>query len=61
MSVYPFNLLSFMHPFGVSDEIDEAFDHYFKLSMPFLDLKMGVQGVGLAFSFLLGGSREKSG
>ena len=52
-SIWPFNLLSIVHPFWISDKIDENFENLFKLNIPFLDLRIGVQGVGESFTFII--------
>lgn len=50
---WPFTLLSLFHPFRISDKIDIDFETQFSLDIPFLDMKIGVQGVGESFSFVI--------
>ena len=46
-------LTSFMvHPFSLDDNLDENLELFFGLSIPFLDCKIGVQGIDEAFSFV---------
>ena len=50
---WPFNLLSLFHPFRISEKIDIDFAEQFGLDINFLDLRLGVQGVGESFSFII--------
>lgn len=42
-----------VHPFSLDDNLDENLELFFGLSIPFLDCKIGVQGIDEAFSFVL--------
>ena len=50
---WPTKLLSLMHPFNVDPDLDENLEHYFNLNIPLLDFRVGVQGSGEAFSFVV--------
>ena len=42
-----------VHPFSLDDNLDENLELFFGLSIPFLDCKIGVQGIDEAFSFVI--------
>ena len=46
-------MLSLVHPFGMKDSLDENLEQFFGLCLPFLDFRIGVQGVEEAFSFII--------
>ena len=50
---WPFSLMSLFFPFRISDKIDIDFETQFALDIPFLDMRIGVQGVGESFSFVI--------
>jgi len=50
---WPTRILSLVHPFQLDVQLDENLELFFGLSIPFLDFKMGVQGCGEAFSFVI--------
>ena len=52
-SKWPTKLLALVHPFSLDDNLDENLELFFGLSIPFLDCKIGVQGIDEAFSFVL--------
>lgn len=41
-----------MHPFGLRDDIDEVLEDNLKLSIPFADSMVGIQGAGESMSFV---------
>lgn len=43
-----------MHPFSLDENLDENLELFFGLSIPYLDFRIGVQGVDEAFSFIIG-------
>lgn len=51
-SKWPTKLLALVHPFSLDDNLDENLELFFGLSIPFLDCKIGVQGIDEAFSFI---------
>ena len=52
-SKWPTKLLAMVHPFSLDDNLDENLELFFGLSIPFLDCKIGVQGIDEAFSFVI--------
>ena len=42
-----------VHPFSLDDNLDENLELFFGLSIPFLDTKIGIQGIDEAFSFVI--------
>jgi len=54
-----------VHPFTLDENLDENLELFFGLSNPFADFRIGVQGAGEAFSFILNRDekepQEKSG
>jgi hypothetical protein len=42
-----------LHPFNLDDVLDENLEQFFNLSLPFLDFRVGVQGIKNAFSFVI--------
>ena len=51
-SKWPTKLLALVHPFSLDDNLDENLELFFGLSIPFLDCKIGIQGIDEAFSFV---------
>mmetsp|Transcript_39544 Transcript_39544/g.38052 ORF Transcript_39544/g.38052 Transcript_39544/m.38052 type:complete len:125 (+) Transcript_39544:3112-3486(+) len=49
---WPTRLLSLVHPFNLDENIDENLEQFFGLCLPFLDFRLGVQGVEESFSFI---------
>jgi len=56
---WPLKLMSLFHPFRFSDVLDEDLENLFKLSIPFLDIRIGVQGVGESFTFVIAKNKPK--
>lgn len=57
-----------MHPFHLDPNLDANLELFFGLNVPFLDFRIGVQGIDEAFSFVLGkglsgdkGVKDRSG
>lgn len=46
-------MLALVHPFLLDLNLDENLELFFGLSIPFLDFRMGVQGIDEAFSFII--------
>lgn len=42
-----------MHPFNLDDVLDENLEQFFNLNLPFLDFRVGVQGIKNSFSFVI--------
>jgi hypothetical protein len=42
---WPCQVFSLFHPFNMSDVVDEHLRDYFGTRMPFLNFKLGIQGV----------------
>lgn len=42
-----------MHPFNLDENIDESLEQFFGLNLPFLDFRIGVQGIEESFSFVI--------
>jgi hypothetical protein len=57
--MWPFNVLSLFHPFRISEKIDIDLEQSFNLNIPFLNLRIGVQGVGESFSFVVARNTPK--
>lgn len=53
-SRWPTRLLAMVHPFLLDLNLDENLELFFGLSIPFLDFRIGVQGIDESFSFILG-------
>lgn len=53
-SRWPTRLLSLVHPFHLDPNLDANLELFFGLNVPFLDYRIGVQGVDEAFAFVLG-------
>lgn len=45
--------MSLLHPFGFDYDLDEDLENFFGLCMPFLNFRVGIQGVEESFSFIL--------
>ena len=56
---WPLTLMSLFHPFRLSDPLDIDIEHLFKLSLPFLDIRIGVQGVAESFTFVIAKNKPK--
>ena len=52
-SKWPTRLLSLVHPFTLDENLDENLELFFGLSVPFLDFRIGVQGIDESFSFVI--------
>ena len=52
-SKWPARLLSVLHPFGFDDYLDENIEQCFGFCLPFLDFRVGIQGVDESFSFII--------
>ena len=52
-SRWPTRLLSLVHPFLLDLNLDENLELFFGLSIPFLDFRIGVQGIDETFSFII--------
>jgi hypothetical protein len=50
---WPTRLLSLLHPFNIETDLDDALERFMGLNLPFLDLRVGVQGADESFSFVL--------
>ena len=50
---WPSKILSLVHPFNLHDGMDESLEEFFNLNMPFLDFRIGIQGIEQAFSFVI--------
>jgi len=50
---WPAKMLSCLHPFNLDDVLDESLEQYFNLNLPFLDFRLGIQGVANTFSFII--------
>lgn len=50
---WPSKILSLVHPFNLHDGMDESLEEFFNLNMPFLDFRIGIQGVDEAMSFVI--------
>ena len=50
---WPAKILSLVHPFNLHDGMDESLEEFFNLNMPFLDFRIGIQGIDEAFSFVI--------
>ena len=50
---WPAKLLSLVHPFELNDQLDECLEGLFNFNLPFLDFRIGVQGIGESFSFII--------
>lgn len=46
-------MLSLIHPFNIDINVDEAMETFFGLNLPFLDFRLGIQGAGESFSFII--------
>ena len=46
-------MLSLIHPFNLHDGMDETVEEFYNLNMPFLDFRIGIQGIENAFSFVI--------
>ena len=42
-----------VHPFTLDENLDENLELFFGLSVPYIDFRLGVQGVDEAFSFVI--------
>jgi len=42
-----------VHPFTLDENLDENLELFFGLSVPFIDFRIGVQGVDEAFSYVI--------
>ena len=42
-----------VHPFTLDENLDENLELFFGLSIPFIDFRIGIQGAGEAFSFII--------
>jgi hypothetical protein len=51
--------MSLFHPFRFSDVLDEDLENLFKLSIPFLDIRIGIQGVSESFTFVIAKNKPK--
>ena len=49
---WPTRFLSLVHPFNLDENIDENLEQFFGLCLPFLDFRLGIQGVEESFSFI---------
>ena len=50
---WPAKVLSFLHPFNLDVVLDESLEQFFNLNLPFLDFRVGVQGIKNSFSFVI--------
>jgi hypothetical protein len=50
---WPVKMLSLVHPFNLHDGMDETVEEFYNLNMPFLDFRIGIQGIENAFSFVI--------
>lgn len=51
--------MSLFHPFRLSDPLDIDLEEMFKLSLPFLDIRLGIQGVSESFTFIIAKNKPK--
>ena len=56
---WPLNLMSLFYPFKLSDPLDMNLEDLFKLAIPFLDIRLGIQGVAESFTFVIAKSKPK--
>ena len=56
---WPLNLMSLFHPFRLSDPLDMDLEDLFKLAIPFLDIRLGIQGVAESFTFIIAKNKPK--
>lgn len=42
-----------MHPFNKNEQLDEVTESYFKLTLPLLNFRIGLQGFDKSFSFVI--------
>lgn len=56
---WPLKLMSLFHPFRLSDPLDIDLEEMFKLSLPFLDIRLGIQGVAESFTFIIAKNKPK--
>jgi hypothetical protein len=52
-SKWPTKLLSLLHPFNIEANLDDALERFMGLNIPFLDFRVGLQGAGESFSFVV--------
>ena len=50
---WPAKMLGLVHPFNFNENLDEIMEHYFSLTLPFLNFKIGLQGSDKSFSFVI--------
>lgn len=50
---WPSKILGLVHPFNLHEGMDESLEEFFNLNMPFLDFRIGIQGIENAFSFVI--------
>ena len=51
--------MSLFHPFRLSDPLDIDLENLFKLSLPFLDIRIGIQGASESFTFVIAKNKPK--
>lgn len=51
--------MSLFHPFRLSDPLDIELEDLFKLSLPFLDIRLGIQGVSESFTFVIAKNKPR--
>ncbi len=56
---WPTRLLSLVHPFYLDPDVDENLENFFGLSLPFLDFRIGVQGIDESFAFVISKEDEE--
>jgi len=42
---WPSKILGLVHPFNLHEGMDESLEEFFNLNMPFLDFRIGIQGI----------------
>ena len=57
--LWPLTLMSLFHPFRLSDPLDIDLENLFKLSLPFLDIRIGIQGASESFTFVIAKNKPK--
>ena len=50
---WPAKIISLVHPFNLSDDLDISLEKYFEVHMPFLNFKIGLQGAKTSMSFVI--------
>jgi hypothetical protein len=56
---WPTRLLSLIHPFNIDIGVDDTLEKFFGLNLPFLDFRLGIQGVDESFSFIISKEDEE--